>query len=80
MGILEMLQQPSIQINGVFILKLTTKIKNKVLFRERTTMMSLLNGLGKAVYPLAEFVSGQLYKVCTKLIMCSRDFSKKCII
>ena len=77
MGILEMLQQPSIQINGVFILKLTTKIKNKVLFRERTTMMSLLNGLGKAVYPLAEFVSGQLYKVCTKLIMCSGDFSKK---
>ena len=40
-------------------------------------MMSLLNGLGKAVYPLAEFVSGQLYKVCTKLIMCSGDFSKK---
>ena len=39
--------------------------------------MSLLNGLGKAVYPLAEFVSGQLYKVCTKLIMCSGDFSKK---
>ena len=30
---------------------------------ERTTVMSILNGLGIAVFPIAEFASGQLYNV-----------------
>ena len=64
-------------LKNVFCILITAKKILKNCFRERTTMMSLLNGLGKAVFPLAEFVSGQLYKVCTKLIMCSGDFSKK---
>ena len=33
--------------------------------RERTTMMSILSGLGMAVLPLANFASGQLFKVVT---------------
>ena len=35
--------------------------------RERTTVMSILNGLGIAVFPIAEFASGQLYNVNTFL-------------
>ena len=30
---------------------------------ERTTMMSILSGLGMAVFPLADFASGQIFKV-----------------
>jgi len=36
---------------------------NKNNCRERTTIMSILNGLGFIVFPLAEFASGQIYKV-----------------
>ena len=32
-------------------------------FRQRTTLLSILNGIGKAVFPLADFVMGQLYEV-----------------
>ena len=63
-----MSQLQSILKNVFCILITAKKIKNiYIFFRERTTMMSLLNGLGKAVFPLAEFVSGQLYKVCSSL-------------
>ena len=31
--------------------------------RERTTLMSVLSGIGMAIFPLAEFLSGQLYQV-----------------
>ena len=31
-------------------------------------MMSILNGLGIAVFPLAEFVSGQLFKVSKSIL------------
>lgn len=34
---------------------------------ERTTLMSILAGLGIAVFPLADFLSGQIFNV-TKLI------------
>ena len=30
---------------------------------ERTTMMSILSGLGMAIFPLADFASGQIFKV-----------------
>ena len=36
------------------------------LFRQRTTLLSILNGIGKAVFPLADFVMGQLYEVGLK--------------
>ena len=62
-----MSQLQSILKNVFCILITAKKIFKNIFFRERTTMMSLLNGLGKAVYPLAEFVSGQLYKVCSSL-------------
>lgn len=32
-------------------------------FSERTTLMSILAGLGIAVFPLADFLSGQIYNV-----------------
>ena len=35
-------------------------------FRQRTTLLSILNGIGKAVFPLADFVMGQLYEVGLK--------------
>ena len=35
----------------------------KTYFRERTVLMSMLNGIGVAIFPLAEFLSGQLYQV-----------------
>ena len=47
------------------------KNSNKVIFfddRERTTVMSILNGLGIAVFPIAEFASGQLYNVSIFLL------------
>ena len=37
-------------------------------YRERTTVMSILNGLGIAVFPIAEFASGQLYNVSIFLL------------
>ena len=35
-------------------------------FRQRTTLLSILNGIGKAVFPLADFVMGQLYEIGLK--------------
>ena len=34
-----------------------------IFFRERTTMMSILAGLGIIIFPMAEFLSGQLFRV-----------------
>ena len=34
--------------------------------RQRTTLLSILNGIGKAVFPLADFVMGQLYEIGQK--------------
>ena len=34
-------------------------------YRERTVLMSILSGIGIAILPLAEFLSGQLYQVRT---------------
>ena len=31
--------------------------------RERTTLLSILNGFGRAVFPLADFFSGQMFHV-----------------
>ena len=42
-------------------------------FRQRTTLLSILNGIGKAVFPLADFVMGQLYEVGIKYDV-SKDF------
>ena len=43
-----------------------------ICYRERTVLMSILSGIGIAILPLAEFLSGQLYQVisaqnCTRL-------------
>ena len=42
-------------------------------FRQRTTLLSILNGIGKAVFPLADFVMGQLYEVGIKYDV-NKDF------
>ena len=42
-------------------------------FRQRTTLLSILNGIGKAVFPLADFVMGQLYEVGLKYDV-NKDF------
>ena len=44
-------------------IKLSIFLSTKNNCRERTTIMSILNGLGFIVFPLAEFASGQIYKV-----------------
>ena len=35
---------------------------NEPFSRERTTVIAVLSGLGKAILPLMDFVGGQLYK------------------
>ena len=42
-------------------------------FRQRTNLLSILNGIGKAVFPLADFVMGQLYEVGIKYDV-NKDF------
>ena len=42
-------------------------------FRQRTTLLSILNGIGKAVFPLADFVMGQLYEMGLKYDV-NKDF------
>lgn len=36
--------------------------------RERTTLLSILNGFGRAVFPLADFFSGQMFHVIIYLL------------
>ena len=40
----------------------------KLIFRERTTMISILSGVGMAFFPLADFLSGQIFQVCVNLL------------
>ena len=55
--------------NDYFLKAHLKKINNYfVIDRERTTVMSILSGLGIAVFPIAEFASGQIYNVS---IFCS---------
>merc|ERR1719464_2230925 len=35
--------------------------------KERTTLMSVLSGIGMAIFPLAEFLSGQLYQAGSQI-------------
>ena len=44
--------------------KTITRTMHMFVHRERTTMMSVLTGVGIAVFPLAEYLSGQIFNVC----------------
>ena len=43
---------------------ITRSMLHMFVHRERTTMMSVLTGVGIAVFPLAEYLSGQIFNVC----------------
>ena len=46
---------------------ITRSMLHMFVHRERTTMMSILTGVGIAVFPLAEYLSGQIFNVCNSL-------------
>ena len=45
-------------------------------FRERTTMISILSGVGMAFFPLADFLSGQIFQVFVNFVKKRKSFFK----